>query len=229
MRNAHASALSDAEICALRSRAEREAGPFIDPARLRHIQSWWTSELNEWASAIVGHTVSTLSSLSWTQWALLDLAHDAEPCPPPPPEATARRAEQRTADQHHAEAKHAAREAEATEWAALRRALPVTTSVAFNFSRYTYACHVHGGYHIVTWDDLAIGRLRRSTGQALCETPSRSQTLHLDSAGKERQAQEHGREHPVPTCKACLRTAYGITGRPPSSHLLGGTKQSGQR
>lgn len=66
MRNAHASALSDAEICALRSRAEREAGPFIDPAWLRRIQSWWNSELNEWASAIVGHTVSTLSSLSWT-------------------------------------------------------------------------------------------------------------------------------------------------------------------
>ena len=229
MTNADATALSDAQIHALRSRAQREAGPFVDPARLRHIQTWWNSELNEWASVISGHAVTSLRSLPWWQWVLLDLAHDAEPCPSPPPELTARRTEQRTTDQHRADTEHAAWEAEATEWAALRRALPVTTSVAFNFSRHTYASHVHGGYHLVTWDDLCIGRLRRSAGQAFCETPSRSQTLHLDSAGRERQAQEHGREHPMPTCKACLRTAYGITGSPPSSRLLDGTKQSGQR
>lgn len=228
MTRARATALPEDQICALRARAEREAGSFVDPARLRHIESWWSRELDEWASAIVGQTVTTPRSLSWKQLLLLDLAHDAEPSPPPPPELTARRNEQRTTDQHRADAEQAAREAEAAEWDALRRALPVATSVAFNFSRHTYASHVHGGYHIVTWDDLLVGRIRRSSGQALCETPSRSQTLHLDNARQEHQAQEQGREHPVPTCKSCLRTAYGITGRALSADLLDTTSRSGR-
>jgi hypothetical protein len=206
-----ATRLTAAQVAALRRRAAADAGSFVDPRRMRRVEGWWTSDLREWATAILGEPMTGLRVLSWQNWVLLDLARDAEPSPPPP-RLTAERAAQRAVDAQRARDERAEREAKAAEWATLRAALPVPVSVAFNFSRHTYEFHVNGGHHIVTWGDLHIGRLRRSAGRALCETPARSRSLHLDNARLERIAQDEGREQTFPTCKACLDTARRVAG-----------------
>ena len=107
----------------------------------------------------------------------------------------------------------ARRQADLGEWDQLRKALPVPTSVAFNYSRHTYEFRHHGTDHIVGWADLQVGKLRRRAGQALCATPSRAKFLHLHNAEFEREQQETGRERRIPGCKTCIATAKRITNR----------------
>lgn len=213
-----ATRLTTEQITDLQQRARREAGPFVDPRLMRHIESWWRYELCDWASEITGRTVTALRNLSWEHWVLLNLAHDAEPSPPPPPKLAAQRELERLADEERANREQSAWEAKWDEWQRIRgvfskRGIPV--SVAFNFSRHTYEFHVQGADHIVIWKDLNVGRLHRRARQALCETPSNSRSLHLYNMELERKHQEEGlpgggREWSVPTCKACLKTARRV-------------------
>jgi hypothetical protein len=213
--HAPATLLTSEEIEKVRERAAREAGRFVDPLRLYRVQGWWRHDLGEWAAAITGreHPVGLLRDLRWDELVLIDLAHELEPTPPPPPALTAQRAAAEAEREQRERAREARRQAALDEWDALREALPVPASIAFNFSRHTYELHQHGTDHIVVWADLQVGRLRRRAGQALCATPSRSRGLHLDNAELERERQETGRERKHPGCKTCIATAKRITAR----------------
>lgn len=209
-----ATLLTADQLAALHAQAAAEAGPFVHPHRMRHIESWWHGDLCEWAAQVTGRaTVTGLAPLSWREWVLLDLAHDVEPCPPPAPLLTARRTAERAAAVARETARVARHAAKRTEWAALAKELPVSVRVEHNYtSRRHHETHVQGVEHVLVDDDLTAGRLTRTAGQPLCWTPSRAKDLRafyrlndpLDD---------------VPTCKACIRTAYRITGRPPASGL----------
>lgn len=207
--------LPAARLAELREQADKQAradGGFVDPRRMRSIESKMLGRPWDWCSAILGRPFTGLRSAAWREWILLDLACDAEPEPPVSP---ARRAQEEAAQR--AEAERRAREtvqwqAKVDTWTAIRAAMPVPVSTAFNYSRHTYEFHVHGGQHIVVWGDLRSGRLTRKAGQALCETPSKARMLHLDNSRLERAAQDEGREVEPPTCKACLAIARRTTG-----------------
>lgn len=195
--------LADEQLAALRDAARRTAGSLVDPRLMRAFESWWRIGLAEWASAVIGRDFPGVRALTWREMVLLNLAHAAEPTPPPSPKYAAQLAEfkqKQLADAEHHQAKVKA-------WESLRAKLPVPVSVAFNYSRHTYEFHCHGGDHIVVWAALDAGRLHRVAGQALCETPSNTRLLHLDNSRLEREAQESGREQRLPSCKACLKAA----------------------
>src|SRR3954471_15222263 len=82
--NERASGLPAAQLEELRAQAARTAGSLVDPRLMRKIEQWWNFDLCEWAAVVVGHLVGQLGQLAWWKWVLLDLAHDAEPAPPPP-------------------------------------------------------------------------------------------------------------------------------------------------
>jgi hypothetical protein len=209
-----ATALTAAQLDQLRRQAEQTPhvhSGFVDPALLRRVQRWWRLGLHEWAEAVVGHGFDW-RRVRQVELVLLDLAHDAEPTPPPPPKLTARRAAAQAAEHHQAQARDAHLQACAQEWAALRAALPVPVEVLHN---YTSARHVEGftqgADHIIVLADLTVARLHRPDRHPLCWTPSRNRDLRVfDGASGAR----------TPTCQACVRTAYRITGRTPSRLLL---------
>lgn len=213
-----ATALSAEQIAALVEQARAipfATGSIVDPVRLRHLQGWWRHELTEWAEALLGRPIPHVWRLSWFELVVLDLAHDAEPSPPPPPTLTARRAIQQAADDERHRQDAAAARAVRDEWLALVTALPVVVAVAYNYSGpHHYESYQSGAVHIILREPLRIGRLSRDAQHALCETPSRARHLEFVHDGYDDPAER------CPTCQACLRTAYRITGRAPSPLLL---------
>jgi hypothetical protein len=212
-----ATALSVEQLAALVQQARAipfATGSIVDPVRLRHLQGWWSHELTEWAEAVLGRAIPHVWRLSWFELVVLDLAHDAEPSPPPPPKLTAQRAIRQAADDVRHRKDAAAARAVRDEWLALATALPVKVAVAYNYSGpLHFESYQSGAVHIILREPLRIGRLYRGAHQALCETPSRAK--HLLFA--------HDHDDPAdrcPTCQACLRTAYRITGRTRSPLLL---------
>ncbi|GAA2964913.1 hypothetical protein ACFPN0_32500 [Kitasatospora cinereorecta] len=189
--------LSDTEIAALRERARREAGPFVDPKVVYAPRPFHN---REWAAAIVGDTAFSLGD--WPTMYLLAIAMDAEPEPPVTRaqlaaqvaieerarSAEANRAlrEQRTAERHRAEA---------AAWVAAVRTCLVKVVVREN--RYG---RVRGGArerlrHVVPLGEVFSGRRRRHlAGRALCETPGRAKPLALDEDPIDAPA----------TCQRCL-------------------------
>ncbi|WP_433407057.1 hypothetical protein [Streptomyces sp. CA-146814] len=189
--------LSDNEIAALRERARRTAGPFVDPKVVyarRHFHN------REWAEAIVGDAAFSLNH--WPTMYLLAIAMDAEPEPPvtrtqlaaqaaveeraQTAEASRALREQRTVERHRAEA---------AVWGAAVRGCLVKVVVREN--RYG---RVRGGArerlrHVVPLSEAVSGRRRRHReGRALCETPGRARPLLLDEDPTDAPA----------TCQRCL-------------------------
>ncbi|KUF17351.1 hypothetical protein [Streptomyces silvensis] len=192
-----ATALSDREIAALRERARREAGPFVDP---RIVSSPRYFHNREWAAAIVGRPDFSVGD--WSTLYLLAIAMDAEP---DPPVTRAQLAAQAAIEERalSAEANRALREqhtaarhrTEAAAWAAAVRTCLVKVIVCEN--RYG---RVRDGArerlrHVLPLGEVFSGRRRRHlAGRALCETPGRAKPLALD-------------EDPIAapaTCQRCL-------------------------
>lgn len=107
----------------------------------------------------------------------------------------------------------AERRRELDEWHALRALLPVAVFVGHNWSAGHYELSRTGRDHIVAQEDLAVGRLRRAAGDALCETAARKGERgargfgprdHLDRSPVD------GERERVPSCAACLRVASRV-------------------
>lgn len=197
------------QLADLRDQAIREAGPFVDPRRLRSVVARMAGRPDDWAGAILGHPYAGLRSTRWRELVLLDLACDAEPDPPVSAARMAREeAARRATDERNA---RSAAEHQATvgEWRQLRDALPVPVIVLHNYTshRHCESGYVQGRDHIIVQADLLVGRLHRAADEPLCWTPSRAKDLQvfanpLDAITEDR----------LPTCKACLRTAERIAG-----------------
>lgn len=209
-----ATALSGQQLAALREQAAARSTSFVDPAQLRRVQEF-TSGRPEWASAIIGRPFS-LRAMTGRELVLLDLAAQAEPTPPAPPRA----AKVWEAGYEPTEAERAAAERRAArfgEWAALRELLPVPVRVVHNYtSRRHTENHVQGVEHILVTTGLHVGRLHRAAGRALCFTPAKARDhRHMSLDSWEPRDDER-----LPTCVACIRTAYRLTDRDPSGGLL---------
>lgn len=197
--------LTPEQIEELRDRARREAGPFTNPA----ITSTSCSHNPEWAAEIIGERSNPVG-LTWPEIYLLYIAKQAEPDPPQPPLATARRLEYEREEKTRRQALAEARRREFEEWLRLKAALEAAgTRVTV---RHNYTSHRHldgytqGADHIYLHKPLSFGRLRRDAHAVLCYTPSRAKDLdHFPAEGEY--------DDRVPTCKACLRTARSIADR----------------
>lgn len=209
-----ASMLSAGQLTQLREEARRTAGSLVDPSRMRRIHQWWSVDLREWAGVVVDHPVGDLGRLSWREWVLLDLAHELEPSPPPPPALTAQRAVQEAARARQATLWAARVAATKEEWAALRAGLSFEVFVAHNYtSRRHTETFVQGGDHVILLEALSVGRLHREARQPLCRTRSRAKDLCAFSDSEDPWER-------WPTCKRCLRIAYKLAGREPSDLLM---------
>lgn len=194
--------LTAEQLHELRARADREAGPFLDPVLFRRIQHWVPAAHDEWATAVLGHDWAGFRCASNRDLVLLDLARAAEPDPPEPPRVAAQRAE---AQRRAAAAARAATDRQVrrmAEWAKLRAALPVRVEVVHNYTSARHFEHyVQGVDHIMVREPLSVGRLRRDPNRPLCWTPSRDKNLQHFSDGYEDR---------VPECKACIAIAERI-------------------
>jgi hypothetical protein len=200
-----ATRLADDEVARLRRQAGTANLSFVDPAQLLRVERFLVGR-RAWAAAILGKPFS-LRAMTNREVVLLDLASQAEPEPPEPDQPPApRESGYQPSARYRAEL--ARQETAQRQWRQLAEALPVAVSVAYNYSGpHHYEFHVSGANHIIMREHLGAGRLQRDAGKALCETPSRSRHLlfcHRDAP-----------EDRVPTCKACLRIAYRITGLSP--------------
>ncbi|MGC0418373.1 hypothetical protein [Embleya sp. AB8] len=197
--------LTPERIAELRDTARREAGPFVNPKVLN------TPIHNaEWASTILGRAYCGPRSVTWQERYLLYIATRAEPAPPPPPRATAARARYRAEEETRRTVAHEKHRKLVAVWEAmaetLRKRHGVRVEVRHN---YTSSRHLDGFTqgvdHVYLLDALTAGRLRRDAGRVLCWTPSRARDLQvLDDPNDDR----------LPTCRACLRIAHGLTNRP---------------
>lgn len=187
--------LDSATLAELREQADRAAGPFLDPAVFRRVQGWVPPAHDEWATAILGHDWPGFRHASNRDLVLLDLAHAAEPDPPP---SAAQMAARARAEQDRAELVDRRRRAWAA-WVAVRDALPVPVHVAHNYtSGRHYENYVQGVDHILVAEPLHVGRLHREPGQPLCWAPSRAHHLaHFSAPYDDR----------IPDCRACQRVA----------------------
>ena len=185
--------LSAATIAELRKRATLAAGPFVDPVVFRRLQQWAPSSHPEWAAAILGRPFTGIRYVSNADLLLLDLAHTAEPDPPPSAALLAARAELQRTSAEQLERRWAALAA----WQTTRAALPVRVDVVHNYTsaRHTET-HVQGVDHAIVREPLHVGRLHRDPGQTLCWSPSRAQHLvHFSDHYDDR----------IPDCRLCLR------------------------
>ncbi|MGW4528877.1 hypothetical protein [Amycolatopsis sp. NPDC004378] len=207
-----ATRLTDSQLATLREQAARTSSSFVDPAQLTRVERFVAGR-HDWASAILGKPF-ILRAMTNRELVLLDLAAAAEPAPPEPPRPPApwEPGYQPTNADRAATARG---EAAARAWAQLAKALPVPVSVAYNYSGpHHYEFHVSGAEHIIVREQLHAGRLHRDADRSLCWTPSRAR--HLLFANLDDPADRVR----VPSCKACLRTAYRITGLDPDDLLL---------
>ncbi|MFJ1757372.1 hypothetical protein [Kitasatospora sp. NPDC088134] len=198
--------LSPEEISALRDRARREAGTFVDPKVVhapRHFHN------RDWAAAVVGRPDFDVYG-HWPTMYLLYIAMQAEPEPPVTRAQLAERAEaearvrsaeeMRVLNQQRAAGR---RRAEVQAWADAVRGCLVKVVVREN--RYG---RVRGGArerlrHAVPVSEAVSGRRRRHlAGRTLCETPGRAKPLRLANGLA---------DGPV-TCQRCL--AYAAQIRP---------------
>lgn len=192
-----ATTLTDGDLAELRDRAGREATGFIDPARLNRVEHFISGRC-AWAQAVTGRPSFTSRTMTERELALLDLAAEAEPQPPTPAPKPVKASPRESAWE-------ARQLAAAREWETLRAALPVPVIVAYNYSGpHHYEFHTSGADHILVQGPVDVGRLHRTAGQALCETPSRARHLLFDSTTTQDSVSR------VPTCKACLRVAGRI-------------------
>lgn len=189
--------LTDAELTALRQRARREAGPFVDPKILYATRYFHN---REWAAAIADDAAFSLGD--WPTLYLLAIAMVAEPEPPVTRAqlvAHAASEEQaRTAQTQRAlrqERMIERRHGEAVAWVAVVRTCLVKVTV-----RESRHGRVRGGArerlrHVVPTSMVLSGRRRRHlAGRALCETPGRAKPLALDEDPVDAPA----------TCQRCL-------------------------
>lgn len=190
-----ATALTLAELDQLRARAEREAGPFVDPA----LQRRHRVHNAEWAGEILGHPYGGPYVITWPELYLLDLAVQEEPAPPPPPLATAARAARELEEStvRRAAAEEAAhREGEWRELVAAFRQAGVRVEVRHNYTSHRHLeFYTQGGDHVYLLDLLQVGRLHREAGTALCHTPSNAHNLEY------LEPTTDGR---LPSCRTCL-------------------------
>lgn len=161
-------------------------GRFVDPVKMRAYQDLRRDRF--WRAAILGHR----RAVTLVEMHMLLIA-DAEGIEPPgsqpPPPAPESPEVQRYRER-------AVRKQE--EWDTLRAKLPVTVELAYNYSGGNhYDTYTQGATHIITTQNLAIGRLNRTAGDALCTTPSR----------RKHQAFYGSADSHIPTCKNCLVTA----------------------
>lgn len=188
--------LTPAELDALRARARREAGPFVDP----DVQRRFRVHNGEWATEVLGGPYGGPHALTWPELYLLHLAVQAEPTPPPPPRATAARLarELEEAPARRAAAEEAARQEE--EWrdlVATLQAAGVRVEVRHNYTSHRHLeFYTQGGDHVYLLDPLHVGRLHRDARVALCHTPSNAPNLEY---------LEPTQDNRLPSCRTCLR------------------------
>lgn len=204
--------LTAGRLAVLRAEADQQyanSGGFVDPRRIRVVLAWWRYDLREWAETITGRApITDLARLPWRDWLLLDLAHTAEPNPPPPPRLTAQHEAQRLADEQQATAGRARVAVRTAEWEALRAALPVPVVVAHNFqSRRHSEWHIQGADHILVQASLDHGRLHRVAFAPLCWAPSKRRDFYFPFPHDDDPTSRW------PSCRTCIRVAYRITGR----------------
>lgn len=195
-----ATLLTETDLIALRAQAA-QAIRYIDEAQLRRVRTF-TAGRTEWAAAILGRPFTLRGLRNNAEIVLLDLAAEREPHPPtrprPKPAPVPIPPDPRDPG-----------------WQQLRAALPVPLWVAYNYSGPRHFELYHSGAdHIVLDEPLIHRTLRRSAGDALCESPSRAAHLQFEPSARNLDVDR------IPTCKRCLRTAYWITGLTHDSSLF---------
>lgn len=172
---------------------------FVDPVKMRKAQSLRRG--HDWRISVVGHAGRT----TLVEMHLLLLADERDLTPPLPGWLAKQRAED-AAREAEAEARRQARHAALwADWTALHEALPVPVGVAYNYSGPNHLeSWTQGAVHILVADELRVGRLARSAGEALCTTPSsrKHQIFHGLTPPADR----------LPSCKTCIRAAMRLTG-----------------
>lgn len=198
--------LTPEQIEALRERARREAGPFVNPA----ITSSFRPHNPEWSAEILGEHYDRPRRLLWWEVYLLYIAAQEEPSPPPPPLATARRLEFEKKEEERREAEKEKWRAKWADWESLKKALEeagTRVTVRHNYTSHRHLDgYVQGVDHIYLKEPLNFGRLRRDSDIVLCWTPSRAKDLEYFPV-------EGEYEDRVPNCKACLKIARSIADR----------------
>lgn len=198
-----ATSLTDEEIGALRERARREAGPFVDPHLVHRIRI----HNAEWASGILGFSFTGPEHLIWSDLYLLHIASEVEPSPPPPPVQTAQLIKYRGEEAARRKAEAVAYRQKVDEWNRLKAALEAAgtrVSVRHNYTSTRHLdLYVQGVDHIYLKAPLDFGRLHRDADIVLCWTPSRAKDLeHFPVEGEY--------DDRVPECRACLKIARSI-------------------
>jgi hypothetical protein len=199
-----------AEYAGLRALAEesvRRDGRFVDPVKLRMLESLPRDA--DWRMSVLGHG----GQRTVVELHMLLLAHGQDINPPMPAWLAELREEQRVRREQDEQRRQARLQALDDAWAAIHTALGFTVEVAYNYSGPNHLeTWTQGAVHILVVEDLRVGRLSRSAGQSLCWTPSRAGHLLFDGGTV-------AAEKRVPTCKACIRQAAKLAGGKPTEVL----------
>lgn len=203
-----ATRLTPERIEQLRAQA-RQSGGLIDSRALHRVDR--SAFYEEWATAVLGRDYPGVRWLHSWEITLLDLALDAEPDRPTPASVLALKEQARREMEDAQRARAEAYAAKESAWHALRDRLPVKVTVGHNWTSAHYEFYRGGRDHIVTQEDLAVGRVRRAKQQTLCETPSKMKSGKR-GLGNPMRWVERGDdgEDRIPTCAPCLRMAERI-------------------
>lgn len=188
-------------LLALAQESVRRDGSFCDPVKM-HMWKGLPGDLYWRRSVLLHNRPTTLVDIH-----MLLLAHGQGIRPP------LRECDRRRRDELAAAAK--AREEEAArrvaaldgEWRLLCEALPVPVMVAYNYSGGLHLeSYTSGADHIIVCEPVTVGRFSRLAGNALCTTESTARRQDFSAPDEPDRRR--------PTCKACLRRAARLTGRP---------------
>lgn len=205
-----ATRLTAEQIEDLRTCARMASGPFIDPRALHRVDR--ASFHADWATAILGREYPGIRWARPWEITLLDLALDAEPDRPTPAAELARQEQARREFEAERQATAEAYLAKLDAWHQLRDRLPIPVTVGHNWTiGHWESGHVAGKDHIVAQAELAVGRLRRTKHQVLCETPGKNRSGGRRNPDPLRGVdREDDGEDRIPTCAACLKVAERI-------------------
>ncbi|GAA5070794.1 hypothetical protein [Streptomyces similanensis] len=161
----------------VRADAERRSRGPLDPQKLKEMHEVAGRRGRDWCTAVLGHAFPGVDRSSTADGWMLILADEMRLDPPLPQRIVAQRALRQEAEELRAKQEREQREREESHWEKALAAAGVEMTVREN-TRHTGV----GGRlrHAVPKEDLVSGRSRRHPAErGLCETPGRTDPLHL--------------------------------------------------
>lgn len=191
-----------AQLLADAQASVRADGRLVDKAKLYAYGN--IGKGKDWQVSIIGHS----NNPTLTEMHMLLLAAERGLTPPLPQWLADIRAAQTAKRAGEEDTYRAWVKARTDEWEQLEAALPAPVVLAYNYSGGNhYATFTQGADHIIVTQDVAVGRWKRSEGEAFCTTDSNA---HQQEFVWSKDRKDDFR---LPTCKNCLRRAAKLTGR----------------